>query len=266
VAAAPAKSPAIMVSWSNARWTTASASAAAARSPSRSVRSPWRASAPIAFTAVPTNSWPTHPASRRSPTSPATPSTNSGPRQPPLTDHGHGPPARSHRTTRSPAAPHRPRTGAPGRAASRRTRGPPPPAPQPKPPSSSRMPRAAVPPAAPNGQSVFTAVLIGAGRVRGKIRVRGQRTGGWGSSWSARSLRPRHPPLTSAYAFRGVFAGNSRPLCVRAFRGREARNPRKGTNGGAGAEDESLRKLSTWNFVGRRAGPEARDPRQETAS
>src|SRR5208337_3892958 len=41
---------------------------------------------------------------------------------------------------------------------------------------------------------------------------------GKGRGFTARSLRPSHPPLTSAYAIRGAFAGRRRPLCVRGCR------------------------------------------------
>ena len=37
--------------------------------------------------------------------------------------------------------------------------------------------------------------------------------------FTARSLRPSHPPLTSAYAIRGAFAGRRRPLCEPVFSG-----------------------------------------------
>ncbi len=38
------------------------------------------------------------------------------------------------------------------------------------------------------------------------------------SGFTARSLRPSHPPLTSADALRVAFAGRRRPLCVRGCR------------------------------------------------
>jgi hypothetical protein len=77
--------------------------------------------------------------------------------------------------------------------------------------------------------------------------------------FTARSSCPSHPPLTSAYAFRGVFSGFRRPLCVRACRGRKARNPRTGTDGGGGSGVLTVRRsglltvllgvwLLTWHF------------------
>jgi hypothetical protein len=48
------------------------------------------------------------------------------------------------------------------------------------------------------------------------------------SGFTARSLRPSHPPLTCGYGHQGLFLGSRRPLCVRGRRISGPKNPRTG--------------------------------------